>query len=111
MSCEKCGKKGLCPVTFGLAVGLTFALCLAVDAWVAMYWGYGKAMVDHLSTFYYGYDATFIGGLWGALWGFIKGFIIGFLIMFFYHMIKRCCSKSCQCTCGSGNGNSGMQRK
>jgi hypothetical protein len=93
----------------GVAVGLTFALCLAVTAWVAACCGWGSAMVERYATMFYGYDATFIGGLWGALWGFIKGFILGFLIMFFYCMIKRCCAKSCQCTCHSGNN--GMQKK
>jgi hypothetical protein len=99
MNCEKCSKKGLCPVTFGLSLGLTCALFMAVAAWAAMCCGYGKAMVDLYAPLFYGYDASFVGGLWGALWGFIKGFIFGFVLVAFYRLIKCCCGKSCDCMC------------
>jgi len=108
MFCEKCSGKGLCPVKFGIALGLTCALFMALAAWLAGSWGYAKSMVDMYGAMYHGYDASFEGGLWGILWGFIKGFVFGFVLISFYHLVKRCCSKSCQCTCGT-SGN--MQRK
>lgn len=96
-----CGSKGncgsgcscFCPVTLGLAFGVASAIFMIAYAWMAMMFGYGTAMIDQYSMVYYGYAATFVGGLWGGLWGLIQGFIFGFLVAWFYDMFCRCKGK------------------
>lgn len=103
MSCEKCSKsKGLCPVSLGLALGITAALIvLGWGAWM-MYYGVSPEMASHLMAA----DLT-----WGriglfALWALIKGFVVGFLIALFYDLISccccrcKCCRKGSACVCG-----------
>jgi hypothetical protein len=100
MTCGKCGNcKGICPVTFGLALGITYGLFMMVLAWVATWFGWGSSVVDQYSAILSGYDASFVGGLIGFLWGLLKGFVFGFVLIMIYHLIC-CCKKKC---CGNGN--------
>lgn len=112
MWCDKCKKgRGICPVSFGLAWGFVFGLCMMGFAWVAWLWGYGTSVVQHHAAFFYGYEASFTGGIIGGLWGLLEGFLLGFFIALFYDIIaccckSRCCKKSeekcaCEC-CGTG---------
>ncbi|HEX4045051.1 MAG TPA: hypothetical protein VHZ76_05225 [Gammaproteobacteria bacterium] len=87
----------LCPVSFGFAWGLVCALFIAGFAWIATATGHGKAFVDLYATFYYGYEATFMGGAIGGLWGFLEGFLIGFFVALFYNFIMCCCKSRCCC--------------
>jgi hypothetical protein len=108
MSCGNCSKgTSLCPLSFGLAWGLTFALMMLAIAWVGWWWGYGSAIIAEISNIYSGYEASLIGGLWGALWGFIEGFIMGFLVAFFYDLITKCCRccKKSRCACMKTGGS------
>lgn len=102
-NCGNCSKKTmLCPISFGLAWGITMGLFMAIIAWSAWMWGYGISVVEQMSVFYNGYDASLIGGGWGALWGLIEGFIMGFFIAFFYDCIIKCCKGKCSgCNCGA----------
>jgi len=95
---EKYSKgKGLCPISFGLAIGVTCAIFMMLGAWIAAFWGYGTELIDQRALMYHGYTATFVGGLVGGLWGLVKGFIFGALIAFFYNCISACKSKCCKC--------------
>ncbi len=107
MHCGKCKPcSGLCPLSFGLAWGITFALIMAVIAWVGWLTGYGSMLIEQTSNFYSGYDSSFVGGLWGALWAFIEGFVMGFLIALFYDCISKCFAKSA-CGCLKSGGSCG----
>ena len=109
MNCSKCGNcKGICPVTFGLALGVTCGLFMMVLAWVAAGFGYGTAIVEQYGTMLSGYDASFMGGLVGGLWGLLKGFIFGFVLVMIYHLLccckKMCCKNNNSGTCGCCGG-------
>ncbi len=104
-------RTGLCPISFGLAWGITMALIMAVVAWIGWLSGSGLMLIEQVSNFYSGYDASFVGGLWGALWGFIEGFVMGFLIAMIYDCIIKCCKCCKKCACSSGKCNCGPECK
>ena len=90
----------ICVGGVAMALGIAFGLCMLLSAWAAWQWGHGMKLIDLYSSVYYGYDATFIGGLWGLLWGFIDGFVMGLVFGFIYNLIACCCNcwKNCR-TC------------
>ncbi len=108
MSCEKCGcsskRMGLCPISFGLALGLTSFLAILTVVLIAIHYGTPTPMMDmmHMAV------PTFKTGLIHAGYGFVKGFIFGFVLALIYDLIIKickCCKKkgdgtSCQCQCG-----------
>src|SRR3990167_5909931 len=69
----------LCAVSLGLAFGVVSAIFMLLLAWAGWLWGYGAVFIDQYSVIYYGYAASFVGGIVGAVWGLIGGFIFGFL--------------------------------
>lgn len=86
MSCDSTsGKSGLRPCAFGLAVGVFKGLWLLGLALSAMYFGMGAAMVEHVGSFYHGYDASFMGGIYGAVYGLVGGFISGYIFAWLYN--------------------------
>jgi hypothetical protein len=95
----KCGGKGkLCPVSLGLAVGITAAL--AVFIWMSwmVYYGVPPTMASVIT-------APTIGGAFiHALWALLKGFLFGFFVALFYDFISCCCKGPCckkgECSCG-----------
>ena len=118
MSCGKCGcgkGRGLCPISFGLAVGIACGLFMMVFAWMVMQWNYGTDMMTQYASLYPGYEPTWMGGVKGGLWGLLEGFVFGFVIALFYDFFicckAMCCRKSamtCNCTCGSSSENKSM---
>jgi hypothetical protein len=77
--------------SFGFALGVTNGLFMMLLAWAAMQWGFASAMVTLVSGIYYGYDATWMGGLYGFGWGFLDGFVFGVIAACIYNMCL-CCS-------------------
>lgn len=67
-----------------LAIGLTWGIGALFLGWVAAF-GWGKSLVEGLSTLYIGFKPGFFGGIIGGLWAFVDGAICGFLISFFYN--------------------------
>lgn len=104
--CGKCSK-GLSVFSFGMAWGLSFAIIMAVIAWVAWQWNYGTAIVMQVSNVYVGYEASLQGGLWGALWGFVEGFIMAFLAAIFYNLFSR--ASRCYCKANGGSCSCGPE--
>jgi hypothetical protein len=72
-------------VSFGLALGLTWAIFVFVLGIVAGFLGWGVGIGVALSTLYVGYDATLIGAIAGAVWAFVNGLVAGVLIAWFYN--------------------------
>ncbi len=98
--CEKCGcKTFLCPVSLGLAVGITSGLGMMLFAWMAAYNGHGMAMMDQYATLYTGYGASFGGGVVGAIWGLMSGFICGAVIGLIYNCVHKMCMSRCESSC------------
>lgn len=103
MACGKCGcgkkAKGLCPVSLGLAIGLTSALAIFLwSAWIIMH-GMPPEM------------ANMPGPTWGdagmhALMALIKGFVFGAVVGIIYDFCICCCkwkccksNGTCNCSC------------
>lgn len=101
-ACCKGGKgKKLCPVSFGLALGITSALAVLIGtSWVIyMYDGMSTMMADlHMSKLTWQDSGIFTGI---AL---IKGFLFGFFVALFYDLISCCCrSSKCCANCSCAN--------
>lgn len=95
----KCGKgKGLCPVSFGLAIGVTCGLAVLLwTAW-AMYVGWMPV------TSMYAPPADWAEAFSRAFWCLVKGFFFGFFVALIYDCITRCCPGKC---CKSSDDESG----
>lgn len=96
MITNKCdsGKKAakLCPLSFGLAVGLVCFLAVLIwTAWVISYGMPPMMVAMHVPT------PTLSSGFAHALLGLLKGFLFGFFVALFYDLII-CCS-----SCGRSN--------
>ncbi len=72
-------------VSFGLAIGLTWAILVFVLGLVAALLDWGVGIAIALSTLYVGYGPTFIGAIAGAVWAFVSGLVAGILIAWFYN--------------------------
>lgn len=87
----ECVKALLCPVSLGIAFGVTKGLFLLLFAWSGWLFHYGTAFVERLALYYHGYDASFVGGLIGGAWGLVGGFIFGLVVGLIYDFcVSRC---------------------
>lgn len=91
MMTGNCCSKKICPVSFGLALGLTLALGYLFWAlWVIFYGPSAMMVAAHMPV------PTLTVGLISAFWALVKGFIFGFFVALFYDLISCCCkSKWC----------------
>lgn len=108
MTCGKCGKcyrksSCLCPVSFGLALGLVSGVTVFLWSLWMMYNGLPPMMAGHVPP------PTVMGGLTHGLWALLKGFIFGFFVALIYDFFAcyckaMCCKKSSEtCECGSSD--------
>ena len=72
-------------ISFGLAVGVTWAIAVFVLGLAAWLFGWGIEVAAALSSLYIGYGPSFVGAIAGAVWGFVDGLILGVLIAWFYN--------------------------
>lgn len=89
MTCsnEDCRFKSykLCPVSFGLAVGIVCFFCLLLwSCWVMIFGMSPTMMAWHIPFPTVGMAFAY------AIFGFIKGFIFGFFVALFYDLISCC---------------------
>lgn len=98
MSCEKCGtRKGLCPVTLGLALGITFALCVLFWGVWAMWFGLPAGMEEQMHMMVAHDWASIVSH---SVWALLKGFVGGFVFALIYDLLLCCKSKCCgKCSC------------
>ena len=68
-----------------LSLGITWSVGLLLMGWVSAL-GWGEEAVEVLSSFYIGYESSFLGGIIGAAWGFVDGAIGGVIIGFLYNI-------------------------
>lgn len=94
----KCKCMRLCPVSFGLAAGITYALTMLVMALIIIMDWAPPEMAAIKPTI-----TTAVVGM-HMLWAFIEGFIFGFVMVAFYNLFmsmgRRCCCKKQDGTCG-----------
>ena len=96
-----CGR--ICACSLGTALGVVWALGVAIVGLLAWRVGYGHAVVTTLGSVYIGFGPTLAGVGLGVLWGFVDGFITGFLIGVIYNFVLKGCHKSCG-KCNGGEG-------
>lgn len=90
MMSSKC--KCFCPVSFGLALGLTGAVMMMLWYSWMMYQGVPAGMEGQMMM-PDSWGAAFVH----AFWVFVKGFVFGFIFAFFYNMIaSRCMRMFCR---------------
>ncbi len=82
---RKVSHAGLGVISFGLAVGVTWALSVAFLAIMAAAFKWGIVFAAVLQNIYLGFSPTFVGAIAGAVWGFVHGFIAGMLVAYFYN--------------------------
>jgi hypothetical protein len=86
---SKNGKGCVCPVSLGLAVGLTSALFFLVCFGWMMNGGSSMMMsMMHMSM-----PTTWSVGVTHAFWAFVRGFFFGFFVALFYDYIVCRCGK------------------
>lgn len=93
----------ICPLSFGLALGITSALAVFLWSVWAMYNGLTPMMIAYHMPM-----PTWQTTVIHSLWCFLKGFIFGFVLILIYDFFA-CCVKGKMCKCGSvpckcGNG-------
>lgn len=105
-ACMMCGKgrfkSPLCPLSLGIAIGVTSAL--AVLVWTV--WVITQGMPPSMAAANIPMP-TFETGAVHAFWALIKGFVFGFVVAFIYDLClcigKSFCKKdgsTCACGCG-----------
>jgi len=72
-------------ISFGLAIGLTWAFTVAFLAVMAAAFQWGIVFALALQNVYIGFGPNFVGAIAGAVWGFVHGFLSGVMIAFFYN--------------------------
>ncbi len=77
----------LAVISFGLAVGLTWALAVFLLGIDAGLFDWGVTVVAVLSSLYIGYEPTFVGSVAGTVWAFADGFIGGVIIAWLYNRL------------------------
>jgi predicted histidine transporter YuiF (NhaC family) len=71
--------------SLAFAIGITQGLFALFLGWCAAF-GWGQSAVILLSSFYIGYNGTFVGGIIGGIWGLADGIIAGLIIGYFYNI-------------------------
>lgn len=87
-----CVSKKLCPVSFGLAVGLVFGIGSIFWLFWVLYNGPTPFMVAANMPV-----PTMQAGLLHAFWAFITGLISGFFVALIYDGISCCCKNKMCC--------------
>ncbi|MFQ5774902.1 MAG: bacteriophage holin [Kiloniellaceae bacterium] len=72
-------------VSFGLAVGVTWAIFVFLLGVMAALFGWGVEVAQMLASLYIGFSPTVAGTIAGAVWAFVDGMIAGVLIAWFYN--------------------------
>lgn len=91
MLCPKCGSGSaakLCPVSFGLAIGIvSFIAVLLWSLWVMSYGMSPMMAAMHIPM------PTLSSSFVHALVMLIKGFVCGFFVALLYDLIVNCCAR------------------
>ena len=72
-------------ISFGLAMGLTWAIFVFGLGVMAAFTGWGALFAQMLASIFIGFSPTFVGAIAGAVWAFVDGLIAGVLIAWLYN--------------------------
>jgi hypothetical protein len=71
----------------GLSVGATAGLGIFIATILDVVRDKGTTLLS-ISSFFFGYDITYVGAFIGFIWGCVYGFICGALIAWCYNMFQ-----------------------
>lgn len=100
MLCKSCKSWGLCPVSFGLALGIVTGITMFLFSIWMLYHGIPAHLIGHIPQLTWA--GTFVHGLVGI----IEGFVFGFFVALLYDCFSSCCKAKCchpegeGCECG-----------
>lgn len=77
------------PKALGIAGGGLCGLYIFCLGLAATYLGWGEELIEPISSFYRGYEATLVGSIFGAIWGMIDGFIAGYIFALIYNWARK----------------------
>ena len=69
----------------GLAGGVLWGAIMLIMTLLAVWTGYGTAMLNGIASIYPGYSIGYLGSLVGLVYGFIDGFIGMFVFAWLYN--------------------------
>jgi hypothetical protein len=72
-------------ISFGLAIGVTWAIAVFMLGLAAWLFDWGIEVASALSSLYIGYGPSFVGAITGAVWGFVDGLVLGAMIALLYN--------------------------
>ena len=84
---------GLKVLSFGLALGVVWAVVVLALGISAEFGGYGMKMVETLGSIYFGYSPTVLGSFIGAIWAFFDALIGGIAVSWIYNAFCKVGSK------------------
>lgn len=100
---KRCGSGGgrLCPLSFGVALGVTSGLAFLLWSIWLMYYGLPPQLVAS------GVVITWGDAITHSLAALVKGFIFGFVVALLYDLITcacrcKCCKRDNNAACGCG---------
>ena len=73
----------------GISVGIIWSLSVLILGLMAMWFGWGMAVAEILSSMYIGYEPTILGCVIGGLWGFADACIGGLVAAWLYNIISK----------------------
>lgn len=76
-------------ISFGLALGFTWALIVFGIGLTSAFLGWGMAIGQVLGSLYVGFSPTFIGCIAGAVWAFATAFVVGAVMAVLYNFFLR----------------------
>ena len=74
---------------FGLASGIIWALAMFFIGIINMFFAWGGALEQLMSTLYIGYQPTFLGSIIGGVWGFFDAGIGGLIFAWLYNKLAK----------------------
>ena len=71
--------------SLGLAGGVLWGTMMLIMTLLAVWAGYGTAMLNGIASIYPGYSIGYLGALVGLVYGFVDGFIGMFVLAWLYN--------------------------
>jgi hypothetical protein len=72
----------------GLALGILWAVGLALLVLLSLYANWGNQWVELIGSVYWGVDVSLMGALIALPWAFLDAFIGGFLVAWLYNKLS-----------------------
>ena len=73
----------------GLSLGIVWGAAMFLLGLMVMFFSWGIAWVELMSSLYIGYKATFLGSIIGGIWGFVDAGIAGVIIAWLYNKLLK----------------------